>query len=79
MVCSLSVPGSFIATQTYAPALEGCVSRIVRLLLLSLSPFSCSSIVKFTDGGCNWVMSESLIHTMSGLGLPVARQEKVAS
>jgi len=52
---------------------------MVRLLFLSLSPISSSSILKSTDGGSNWVMSESLTHKIAGLGLPVARQEKVAS
>ena len=53
---------------------------MVRLLLLSLSPISMSSIVKSDDDGdCSWVMSDNLNHAIVGLGLPVARQEKVAS
>jgi len=52
---------------------------IVKLLLLSLSPISCSTILKFPLGGCNRVKSDNLNHAIIGLGLPVARQEKVAS
>ena len=52
---------------------------MVKLLLLSLSPISIFSMVKSDDGDCNWVMSDNLIHAIAGLGLPVARQEKVAS
>ena len=52
---------------------------MVRLLLLSLSPISMSSILKSDDGDCSWVMSDNLIHAIAGLGLPVARQENVAS
>jgi len=52
---------------------------MVRLLLLSLSSISCSTTLKFPDGGCNRVKSDNLNHAIVGLGLPVARQEKVAS
>ena len=52
---------------------------MVRLLLLSLSAISSLAIIKSIDGGCNSVKSESLTHTITGLGLPAARQEKVAS
>ena len=52
---------------------------MVRLLLLSLTPISCSAILKLPDGGCNRVKSDSLNHAIVGLGLPVARQENVAS
>ena len=52
---------------------------MVRLLILFLSPMSMSSIVKSADGDCSWVMSDSLNHAIAGLGLPVTRQEKVAS
>ena len=52
---------------------------IVKLLLLSLSPISCSTILKFPDDGCSRAKSDNLNHAIVGLGLPVARQEKVAS
>ena len=51
----------------------------VKLLLLSLSPISCSTILKFPDDDCNGVKSDNLNHEIVGLGLPVARQKKVAS
>ena len=52
--------------------------KMVRSLLLSLSPISCSSMMKSGDGECSRVESDSLNHVISGLGLPVARQENVA-
>ena len=52
---------------------------MVRLLLISLSPISMSSMVNSNDWDCSWVMSDNLNHAIAGLGLPVARQEKVAS
>ena len=52
---------------------------MVKLLLISLSPISCSTIPKLPDDGCSRVKSDSLNHAIAGLGLPVARQEKVAS
>jgi len=48
------------------------------LLLLSLSPTSMSSTIKSVDVDCSWVILDSLNHAITGLGLPVARQEKVA-
>ena len=50
-----------------------------RLLLLSLSLISCSTILKFPGDGCNGVKSDNLNHAIVGLGLPVARQENEAS
>ena len=55
------------------------MSMMVRLLLLSLSPIPCSTILKLPDDGCSSAKSDTLNHAIVGLGLPVARQEKVAS
>ena len=52
---------------------------IDKLLLLSLSPISCSIILKLPGDGCNRLKSDNLNHAIVGLGLPVARQENVAS
>ena len=52
---------------------------MVRLLLLSLSPISCSTVMIFPGDGCSSAKSDTLNHAIVGLGLPVARQEKVAS
>ena len=51
---------------------------MVRLLLFSLAPINSSPMMKSADGGCSGVGADSLNHVISGLGLPVARQEKVA-
>ena len=50
-----------------------------RLLLLSLSPILCSVILKVPGDGCNRLKSDNLNHAIVGLGLPVARQENMAS